>query len=72
MESVNVMIHGDVVTREMLATNKTAYMIPKPIARITVCGALQVIVTDATNWIPPTEEQKKNLKDMFCIDVEIF
>lgn len=72
MESINIMIQGDVVTREMLATSKTAYIASKPIAKITVCGALQVIVTDTTNWIPPTEEQRKNLKDMFCIDVEIF
>lgn len=44
---------------------------PKDIAKITVCGALCLTVTDMMNWIPPTEEQRKNLKEMFCIDVEI-
>lgn len=44
---------------------------PRDIAKITVCGALCLTVTDMMNWIPPTEEQRKNLKEMFCIDVEI-
>lgn len=44
---------------------------PKDIAKITVCGALCLTVTDIMNWIPPTDEQRKNLKEMFCIDVEI-
>ena len=44
---------------------------PKDIAKITVCGAFGLTVTDMMNWIPPTEEQRKNLKEMFCIDVEI-
>lgn len=44
--------------------------IPKNIAKITVCGAMCLTVTDMMNWIPPTEEQRKNLKEMFCIDVE--
>lgn len=45
--------------------------IPKDIAKITVCGAMCLTVTDMMNWIPPTEKQRKNLKEMFCIDVEI-
>lgn len=45
--------------------------IPKDIAKITVCGTLCLTVTDMMNWIPPTDEQRKNLKEMFCIDVEI-
>lgn len=44
---------------------------PKDIAKITVCGAFCLTVTDMMNWILPTEEQRKNLKEMFCIDVEI-
>lgn len=44
---------------------------PKDIAKITVCGALCLTVTDKMNWIPPTAEQRKNLKEMFCIDVEM-
>lgn len=60
------------VTPEDISPNQTQFMVPKPIARITICGAFNVIVTEMDNWIPPTEEQRKNLKDMFCIDVEIF
>ena len=48
-----------------------AIRMPKDIAKITVCGALCLTVTDMMNWIPPTEEQRRNLKEMFCIDVEI-
>ena len=44
---------------------------PKDIAKITICGSLCLTVTDMMNWTPPTEEQRKNLKEMFCIDVEI-
>ena len=44
---------------------------PRNIAKITICGALCLIVTDMMNWIPPTDEQRRNLKAMFCIDVEI-
>lgn len=45
--------------------------VPKEIAKITVCGALTLTITDMMAFTPPTEEQRKNLKDMFCIDVEI-
>lgn len=45
--------------------------IPKDVTKITVCGALCLTVTDMMTWIPPTEEQRKNLREMFCIDVEI-
>ncbi len=44
---------------------------PKDVAKITICGSLCLTVTDMMNWTPPTEEQRKNLKEMFCIDVEI-
>ena len=48
-----------------------SFKTPKIIAKITVCGALTITITDSMNWIPPTEQQIKNLKEMFCIDVEI-
>lgn len=57
----NCKLDGDTIT----------IRVPKDIAKITVCGALCLTVTDIMNWIPPTEEQRKNLKEMFCIDVEI-
>lgn len=43
---------------------------PKEIAKITICGVLTLIITDMMAFTPPTEEQRKNLKDMLCIDVE--
>ena len=46
--------------------------LPKDIARITVCGGFQVIINDQMAWTKPTPEQIKNLKETFCIDVEIF
>lgn len=44
---------------------------PKTIAEITLCGAVTFRVYEGSNFIKPTEEQRKNLKEMLCIDVEI-
>lgn len=45
---------------------------PKPVARITICGAIGYTVTDQHNFIEPTPEQIKNLKTLLNIDVELF
>lgn len=48
---------------------------PKLIARITICGALHIHIYEKcgnTDFIIPTPEQRKNLKEMLCIDVEVF
>ena len=42
----------------------------KQIARITICGVLHFEIYENTGFIFPTEEQRKNLKKMLCIDVE--
>lgn len=45
---------------------------PKVIARIKLCGGAVTINIDETMaWEKPTDEQIKNLHDLFCIDVEI-
>ena len=45
---------------------------PKLIARIKVCGSININVYDTTEgFIKPTPEQIKNLKEMLCIDVEL-
>ena len=47
-------------------------IVPKPIARVKICGAIVLTVTDFTKgFIKPTPEQIKNLKELFCIDVEL-
>lgn len=43
---------------------------PELIARITICGALRVDVHEDMGFIFPTEEQRKNLKEMLCIEVD--
>lgn len=44
----------------------------KVIARIKLCGGAVTINVDNTiAWKKPTDEQIKNLHDLFCIDVEI-
>lgn len=45
---------------------------PKQVARITICGSLHLDIFDNIEFIRPTEEQIKNLHDMFCIDVMLF
>lgn len=44
--------------------------IPQPIARITLCGAISLVIEDDIDFVFPTEEQRKNLKEMLCIEVE--
>ena len=34
-------------------------------------GAITLYISDDCNFTPPTEEQRKNLKEMLCIDVEL-
>lgn len=44
--------------------------IPKKVAEIVVCGAYHISITeDDTDWIPPTAEQKENLKKLLNIEV---
>lgn len=45
--------------------------LPKVIARISLCGAIVMSVTDDMDWNPPTPEQIKNLKEMLNIDVKL-
>lgn len=52
-------------------TGVASIRVPKEIAKITVCGALTFTITDMMAFTLPTKEQRKNLKDMLCIDVEI-
>ena len=45
--------------------------IPKSIARITLCGAVSIVINDDVDcFVFPTEEQRKNLKEMLCIEIE--
>ena len=45
---------------------------PKPIARISICGGgLTFTITDNMQFEMPTEEQCKNLKKTFGIEVEL-
>lgn len=45
---------------------------PKVIARIKLCGgAVTIDINEAMAWEKPTDDQIKNLHDLFCIDVEI-
>lgn len=60
-------IEGDVYDGNIMQ-----YYKPKTIARITLCGALRFDILDNMNFTKPTEEQIKNLRDMLCIDVELF
>ena len=45
---------------------------PKVIARIKLCGgAVTININETMAWNKPTDEQIKNIHDLFCIDVEI-
>ena len=49
-----------------------AIRVPKAIASITLCGAVHFNIDDTMDFKTPTPEQIKNLKETFCIDVELF
>ena len=43
--------------------------VPKHIATVKLCGCMNFEIDDTMNFVMPTEEQRKNLKEMFCIEV---
>ena len=43
--------------------------VPKHIATVKLCGCMSFKIDDTMNFVMPTEEQRKNLKEMFCIEV---
>ena len=46
-----------------------AIRIPKRVATIKLCGALEFNIYDTMQWQRPTDEQIYNLKNLFCIEV---
>lgn len=46
--------------------------LPKKVAEIVLCGALHFTIEDNKSFVRPTEEQIKNLKETFCIEVRLF
>ena len=47
------------------------FHMPKTVAHITLCGAVHFHINDSMGFIRPTPEQIKNLKEKFCINVEL-
>lgn len=48
------------------------YSNPRTIAKITLCGSFTMCIDENNpSFIRPTPEQIKNLKENFCIDVEL-
>lgn len=43
----------------------------KPVACITVAGAVMLEITDQDEWVRPTEEQLENLRTTFAIDIQL-
>ena len=54
---------------KILPDGGLAIRVPKRIAEIKLCGALTINVDDTINFKMPTEEQRKNLKEMLYIEV---
>ena len=53
-------------------TTTISITIPKMIASITLCGAVHFNIDETMDFKKPTPEQIKNLRETFCIDVELF
>lgn len=54
------------------ADDVLAIRVPKKVACITICGAVRLNIDDTMSFTKPTQEQIKNLRETFCIDVELF
>lgn len=52
-----------------LTGNSMTLRIPKQIALVKLCGGIVFHIDDMSEFIMPTEEQRKNLKETFCIEV---
>jgi hypothetical protein len=50
-------------------THQLKIRVPKRVATVKVCGAINLYIDDTMDFIMPTEEQRKNLKEMLCIEV---
>ena len=53
------------------AKNLYTIRVPKEIAKISICNAVTFTITDDMSFTRPTEEQIKNLQDVFCIEVKL-
>ncbi len=63
------MAEGTVDTSNIVCSG-SAIWIPKKVATIKICGgALTFNIDERMQWQRPTDEQIKNLKEMFCIEV---
>ena len=56
---------------DVKTTGEYGFSVSKVIAKITICGVINLNVYDYTDWNPPTPDQIKNLKEMLNIDVEL-
>ena len=46
------------------------FIVPKRVATIKLCGgAMTFYIDERSPWQRPTDEQIKNLKELFCIEV---
>ena len=54
---------------ELANPNEFRLRVPKRVATIKVCGAITLYIDDTMEFTMPTEEQRKNLKEMLCIEV---
>lgn len=55
----------------MFEPNTVTLCVPQPVAKISICDAVTFTITDIMEFTRPTEEQIKNLRDTFCINVEL-
>ena len=62
-------------TAEITRTAKASWQGKQRLIQILICGAIRISVNECdghTDFIVPTPEQRKNLKEMLCIDVKVF
>lgn len=64
------LINEIVTSLDVAAYPQVEIRIPKKVATIKLCGGgLTFHINDTMEFTMPTEEQRKNLKEMLCIEV---
>ncbi len=71
MENIGGTICLNELTDEQIKSFKRAEIkVPKVKAKIFFCGMHVLNAIDDSDFVMPTPEQRKNLKEMLCIEVE--
>lgn len=66
----DVICTGTITKEQIKLFNQMKIKVPKLMAKIMFCGMHVLNVFDDSDFVMPTPEQRKNLKEMLCVEIE--